>query len=151
MIAATMEVALSDRMGNWEKLKPLFDGFMKDFGPHGGRIIDFIIDHLGGIRLTISEKISNKYRKSESMEILNEFYHCLCVRFGRESGEAIMRKMIMHLKGTRITFVSREDIFRIERDERIRREYREHRTSISILAERNGLDETRIWRILREE
>jgi Mor family transcriptional regulator len=42
-----------------------------------------------------------------------------CKEFGRESGRAIMNKVIVYLGGLRPTFPNREDVYRAERNRKI--------------------------------
>ena len=136
---------------NWIQFQPLFQGIIKDYGASsGGKIIDFIVSEIGGRRLSIGKRITPQYRQSESFAALDEFYCALCRTFGSSSGEEIMRRIISEFKGRRVTFISQPDIFLIERNEHIRKlRYNDH-LSISIIAERLGVDEATVWRGLRE-
>lgn len=152
LTAAQREVLLlSHRMGNWARLQPLFQSYIDTFGADlGGRVVRYIAKCLGGCRISFPEKLSNNSKHSDSWETLNLFYNYLCVDFGDDVGQVVMKRMFSQLRGCRITFLRLDDLFRIERDEHIRRERREHCTGVSVLAERYGLDEVTIWRILRE-
>lgn len=134
----------------WKKSRQavnrLFEGYFKDYGPEeGGKIVKAIIDVLGSSRLTIPEKLPNN---PDNTEALLALYACLCDRFQQASGEAIMRKFIMELKGLRISFPDWDDIHREERNRKIRNAFKGNYTELSL---RFGLDVSQIWRIVNEE
>ncbi|MEW6115641.1 MAG: hypothetical protein AB1553_01915 [Nitrospirota bacterium] len=159
------------RTANWERLIPLFQSYVDTFGAElGGMVIDYIARMIGGYRISFPEKLTPITRHSESWVILAQFYDVLCSDLskiempkapeefrngsrlsGNRIGQVVMKEMFRRLKGHRISFVRLEEMHRIERDEKIRKERKEHGTSVTVLAERSGLDEVTIWRILREE
>jgi hypothetical protein len=134
----------------WKKsrqtLNRLFEGYYKDYGPEDGeKIVRTVIDVLGGCRLTVPEKMPSN---PDNAEALLALYACLCERFQQASSEAIMRKFIMELKGSRISFPNWEDFYREERNQKIRAEFKGNYTELSL---RFGLDVSQIWRIVNEE
>lgn len=135
----------------WNKsrqtLNRLFEGYCKDYGPEdGAKIIKAIIDVLGGCRLTIPEKISNN---PDNITALLALYSYLCENFGQASGEAIMRKFIMELKGSRISFPDYEDLYREERNRKIKSMF--NGSNYKELATIFNLAESWIWRIVNKE
>lgn len=134
----------------WKKsrqtLNRLFEGYYKDYGPDdGGRIVRAIIDVLGGCRLTIPGKMPSN---TDNAEALLALYACLCERFQQASGEAIMRKFIIELKGSRISFPDYDDLSREVRNRKIRAAFKGNYTELSL---RFGLDVSQVWRIVNEE
>lgn len=137
---------------NWKQFQPLFQGIIKNYGDiAGGKIINFIVSELGGIRIYIPRRITPQYRQSASFAALSEFYYHLCRTFGAASGEAIMQRIVTQFKGQRITFVSQVDIYKLERNEQIRKIRHNDHLSISVIAERFGIDEVTVWRALKEK
>ena len=135
----------------WKKsrqiLARLFDGYHKDYGPEDGtKIVRTIIDVLGGCRLTVPEKMPSN---PDNAEALLSLYVCFCERFGHASGGAIMRKFLLDLKCCRISFPDYDDIYRDQRNARIRvmfdgGNYKE-------LSIRFELAVSTVWEIVNEE
>jgi hypothetical protein len=137
--------------GCWNRsraaLKQLFQGYVDDYGDKvAGQIIRTIIDVLGGCRFTIAESIPNN---ADNLNVLITLYSCLCDRFQRSSAEAIMRKFLIELKGLRISFPDHDDLYREERNNRIRAMY--PASSYKELSIRFDLDIKQVWRIVNEE
>lgn len=87
--------------------------------------------------------------KSENRDALDTLFHCLCVDFGQSSGEAIIRQIVYHLGGLRVTIPDEKEILREERDRRIRSLF--NGCNYNDLAERFGLQARHIRRIIHEE
>jgi len=146
-----MEGMPLNNQGNWWKsrqaLNRLFEGYMKDYGEaNGGRIIRAVITVLGGCRLTIPGSMPTN---PENTEALLSLYNYLCELFQPASAEAIMRKFLLELKGCRISFPDYEDLYREERNRKIRsmftgQNYKE-------LACIFNLSPRRIWEIVNKE
>ena len=136
---------------SWSKsrvmLNRLFEGYYKDYGQvNGDKIIRTIIDVLGGCRITIPEKLSGN---KDNKEVILILYKCFCDRFGKSSGLAIMRKFIMELKSCRISFPDYDDLYREERNRRIRDRFTGcNYKELSIMF---GLDLSHVWRIVNEK
>jgi Mor family transcriptional regulator len=135
----------------WDKsrqiLNRLFEGYCKDYGPEdGAKIIKAIIDILGGCRLTVPEKLPSNPDNAEALLVL---YAYLCELFGQSSGEAIMRKFLMELKNCRISFPDYEDLYREERNRKIKSMF--NGSNYKELATRFNLAESWIWRIVNKE
>ena len=137
--------------GCWNKsrhaLKRLFQGYINDYGNEAAsRIIRTIIDVLGGCRFTIPESRPNN---ADNLNVLITLYSCLCDRFQRSSADAIMRKFLLELKGSRISFPDYDDLYREERNRRIRAMY--PASKYKELAIRFDLSYHRIWEIINKE
>lgn len=135
----------------WKKsrqtLNRLFEGYCKDYGlDDGGKIIKAIIDVLGGCRLTIPEHMPNNPKNAEALLAL---YACLTERFGDATGRAAMRKFILELKGFRISFPDWEDLYREERNRKIKNMFTgDNYRELSIMF---GLSISWVWKIVNEE
>lgn len=135
----------------WKKsrqtLNRLFAGYHADYGAEeGGKIVKAIIDVLGGCRLTIPGKMPSN---PENAQALLALYGCLCERFEQASGEAIMRRFLMELRDLRISFPDHEDIYREERNLKIRQMFNGgNYKELSIMFD---LDVSQVWRIVNEE
>jgi hypothetical protein len=145
-------VPMSENRNDWwkksrQRLKQLFEEYCRDYGLiDGGKINRAIIDILGGYRLTIPDKMSND---ADNNAALIALYHCLRDRFGAASGEAIMRKFLCDLKDCRISFPDHQDIYREERNRKIKNMF--NGGNYKELAILYNLDESWIWRIVNEE
>lgn len=141
---------MTDNKGRWKKsreiLGRLFEGYVKDYGDDGEKIIRIIIDVLGGCRLTIPEKFPSNPENAEAFITL---YSCLCDHFGEASGKEIMRKFIMELKGCRISFPSWKELYREERNRKIRNMF--NGSNYKELAIMFGLNRTQIWQVINKE
>ncbi len=124
-------------------LNRLFDGYVKDYGTNDGeKIIKTVIDVLGGCRITIPDRLSNN---SENITALLALYTCFCDRFGDASGKEIMRKFICDLKDCRISFPDHKDLYREERNRKIRSMFKGNYTELAL---RFNMDVKQIWRIV---
>lgn len=154
MPAAMMEgmpLSQDKREFNWAKsreiLNRLFQGYVNDYGEEAGqKIIATIIDVLGGIRMTIPERMSTN---AENNGALLSLYACFCERFDDASGQMIMHKFLVELKNCRISFPDHEDINREERNRKIRGMF--NGRNAGELAIIFGLDVRQIRNILYEE
>lgn len=143
-----------ERTADWWKksrqiLNRLFDGYYKDYGQEdGGKIVRTIIDVLGRCRLTIPEHMPSD---PDNAEALLALYACLCERFQQSSADAIMRKFIMELKNCRISFPDHEDLYRQERNTKIKTMFISGKYTYQELAIIFNRRESQIWRIVNEE
>ena len=152
------EMSITERMtesrseeGLWWKksrqaLSRLFEGYCKDYGPEAGdKIIRCIIDVFGGCRITIPAKPPSNPDNAQSLLAL---YAYLCDCFGHASGGAIMRKFILELKGCRISFPDHADLYREERNAKMRNMF--NGNNYKELAITFGIDQSQVWRIVNE-
>jgi Mor family transcriptional regulator len=144
-----MEVSpLSNRRReNRDILQRLFQGYINDFGNDDGwKIIKVIIFELGGIRMQVPRDINRKG------ELLEAFYNHICEDFGESSGTAIINKFITELGGLRISFPTFEELYRQERNEKIRARYNgwPYGSNIEVLAEQWGISGECVRKIVRE-
>lgn len=140
------------RRDNRDALQRLFQGYVNDYGPEAGaEIIRAIVDIAGGERITVpdsSRALGVRYR-SYSMRCIGELWRVMNIRFGDASGSVIMRKFITELKGLRISFPDHRDLYREERNRKIKLAWDGSNTGE--LAELWSLRERQILRIVREE
>lgn len=140
------------RRDNREALQRLFQGYVHDYGPEEGQqIIRAIIDTLGRERITVPEdsrSLGVRYR-CYSMRCISELWRVMSLRFGDSSGKAIMQKFVVELRGLRISFPDHRDIYREERNRKIRLAWTGSNTTE--LASLYDLRERQILRIVREE
>ena len=149
MTTTLMEETVSKTNGQrWWKgraaLDRLFQGYFRDFGDDAKEIAEIIVTCLGGYRMTIPERLSG----SENSMALVGLFGCLCDRIGRSSAEAVMRKFIIELKGLRVSFPDYRDLYREERNRRIRARFTgDNYSELAILF---GLNRSMIWRIIND-
>lgn len=129
----------------------LFQQYVNDFGPGAGaRIINVIIIHLGGEKITFPDGRTDHWRHFQSAELLRNLYADLCGTFGDSSGEVIMRTMWCELRGERVTFISHGTLRTLERNRAVRKDLREG-VSAAVIRERYGIDAATLWRIRQGE
>lgn len=136
------------RKENRDILQRLFQGYINDFGnADGWKIIKVIIFELGGIRLQVPRDITRKG------ELIEAFYNHLCEDFGEASGTAIIKKFITDLGGLRISFPTFEELYRQERDEKIRARFngRSYGSNADQLAAQWGITGRCVRKIVRGE
>lgn len=86
-------------------------------------------------------------KNHENHEALGRLYSRYCTDFGDASGRAIFKVLIEELGGMRVTVPSRQELDRMERDQRIKNMFNGYnQQELAILF---GLSETHIRRILR--
>lgn len=145
-LAATEGTLLENN--NWwyesrKLLRSVFQGYIQDFGEDAGmKIISTIIEVLGNCRICVPVRLGSG-DNSRELEIL---YDCLCERFGNASGEAIMRRFILELKGHRISFPDHQDLWREERNRKIRAKF--NGGNYQELAINFGMDVSMVWKIV---
>jgi Mor family transcriptional regulator len=145
-LMVTEVVLLKRPFNSRDQLNRLFQAYVNDFGNDSGKeIIRTIIDVLGGCRLTVPTQLRN----SENCKEMRALYDCLCERFGNASGAAIMRMFLLELKGCRISFPDQEDLYREERNRKIKSEF--NGDNYQELALRWGLDVAFVWKIINEK
>lgn len=118
--------AVLSRRDNRQALRRLFQGYINDYGQFAGeQIIRAIIDTLGGMRISVPANGDHRGMRyqADSVMLLFECWREMDMRFGEASGKAIMQKFVMELKGLRISIPDHDDIFREERNRRIRAKY----------------------------
>jgi hypothetical protein len=127
-------------------LNRLFEGYYRDYGEEaGGRIVKAIIDILGGCRMTVPERSCNSSNGREMWSL----YCYLCDLFGDASGQEIMRKFILELKSRRISFPDHQDLYREERNRKIRTMFTgDNYKELSVIFD---LDISHVWRIVNED
>ncbi|MCC6345674.1 MAG: hypothetical protein IT388_00645 [Nitrospirales bacterium] len=129
----------------------LFQQYVDDFGPEAGaQIINAVITHLGGEKITFPDGRTDHWRHFQSAELLRNLYADLCSTFGSSSGEVIMRTMWRELRGERVTFISHGTLRTLERNRAVRRDLREE-VSAAVIRERYGIDAATLWRIRQGE
>lgn len=117
----TEDLILPDRRENRATLRRLFQAYVDDFGPEAGeQIITTIIDELGGLRMMIP---TNSHHNGANLDTIRALHVRMCERFGDASGTVIMRKLLLDLGGLRISFPDMEDLWRSERNRKIRAKY----------------------------
>lgn len=136
--------------GCWNKSRQalirLFQCYVNDYGNEAAvRIIRTIIDVLGGCRLTVPDQMPSN---PDNAEALLALYACLCERFQQASADAIMRKFLIELKGLRISFPDYDDLYREDRDTKIRNMFNgKNYKELSIMF---GLAVSTVWEIVNE-
>ena len=143
---------MASKRSNREKIRGLFQSYLDDFGGEaGGKIIDFLLFHLGGMKFTVP---SGNHRSKPSahlpnylvnLELMERFYADMRETFGDASARLIMGKFLVHLGGGRLTFPSFADVRRLERNRKIRAEYRGNLTELAL---RWGLSRSAVKKIL---
>jgi len=141
---------LLEKTNSWHEsrklLRSLFQGYIRDFGDDAGaKIITTIIEVLGGCRICVPVRLGSGDNSRE----LRVLYDCICERFGNASGEAIMRSFILELKDHRISFPDFKDLWREERNRRIRAKF--NGSNYQELAICFDLHVSHVWRIVNEE
>lgn len=140
------------RRDNRQALRRLFQGYVADFGPEpGGQIIKTVVDILGGQRISVpgdGKRCGRRYHTQSYLAIMELWQECT-FRFSAASGMAIMRKFIVELRGLRISFPDQADIYREERDNKIRLAY--NGANKKELALTWGLTVSQVVNILRQE
>jgi hypothetical protein len=138
---------LTDKPNLWgtsrKLLNRLFEGYYRDYGKEaGGLIVKAIIDVLGGCRLTVPERPCNSSNGREMWFLFNY----LCEQFGDASGKEIMRAFILELKGQRVSFPSHQDLYREDRNRKIRSMFTG--SNYKELSTLFDLDVSHVWRIV---
>ena len=134
------------RRRNLETFKRLFQGFINEYGNDAGeKIIDHLVNHdIGGRRVWVPAPGPDPL--SRCGQNFRKLWRDTCTKFGRESGRAIMRKIIVEFGDQRICFPDHEARYRAERDTKIRNLF--NGTNIQELALRFGLHRAHIYQIL---
>ncbi len=116
----TMTEGSLDRRAAREAIRRLFQRYVDDYGPKAGtEIIRALVFHLGGLRFVVPSRPSD----SEACRLLVDCYLALREKFG-DSALGVMQRLLVELKGQRITFPDMEELCRWERDEAIRNAYK---------------------------
>ena len=155
MIIAEMPVPVmeapsvpSHRRQNRETFTRLFQGFVIDFGNESAeKIIRHLVRDAGGLRISIPE--NNGDPLFGCSPFFRQLWVNTCQSFGSDAGREIMLKIIVEFGGQRVTFPDPVDLFRIERNERIRAQY--NGANCQELGLRWGLHPVHVRRIARGE
>lgn len=138
---------LPDRRENRATLRRLFQAYVDDFGPEAGeQIIMTTINELGGMRMVIP---TNSHHNGANIYAIRVLYARMCERFGDASGAVIMRKFLVELGGIRISFPDMEDLWREERNRKIRAAY--NGSNHAELAIKWGMSVVHVRNIIRGE
>ncbi len=110
------------RRQNRETFTRLFQGFVSEYGEDAAkRIIKHLVDQAGGLRMWIPS--SGPDPLSRCGYFFRLLWRETCKTFGRQSGRAIMNKIMVELGGRRVYFPDYRDLYIWDRNEKIRRQY----------------------------
>jgi hypothetical protein len=147
------------RRQNRETFVRLFQGFVNEYGEIAGKkIVKHIVDTTGGMRIWVPE---NNPKLNQHTVLDNDPLHgcsacfrmlwiSICHEFGPASGRAIMHKIIVERGGSRVYFPTYRDLYKWERNEKMRAQYSKCK-NVEEIANRWNMSWQRAAQIVRGE
>jgi len=122
----------NSRRQNRETFVRLFQSFVNEYGEvDGKKIVKHIVDNAGGMRIWVpsSNPKLNQYAALNNdplhgcSDCFRRLWLSICREFGRTYGRTIMNKIVCELGNQRVHFPCHHDIFRWERNEKMKNQY----------------------------